>query len=109
MSSWVVQQEEEDEEEELDEFGAPGPSAPAEAAAAPAALGVAAAVEGTDQWVQCDRCRTWRIVPDAAWCAEGPTAVSHGHSAVQNGQPQPTGTAPGDRLDMSIAPSVQSC
>ena len=21
----------------------------------------------TDHWVQCDRCRTWRIVPDASW------------------------------------------
>ena len=34
----------------------------AEEAAAPAA-------EGTDQWVQCDRCRTWRIVPDEHWPA----------------------------------------
>ena len=23
----------------------------------------------TDHWVQCDRCRTWRIVPDASWPA----------------------------------------
>ena len=25
--------------------------------------------EGTDQWVQCDRCKTWRIVPDTDWAA----------------------------------------
>ncbi len=38
------------------------------AAAAPAAdVAVEAAEPATDQWVQCDRCRTWRIVPDAAW------------------------------------------
>ena len=33
--------------------------------------GDVAPVEGedTDQWVQCERCRTWRIVPDTAWPA----------------------------------------
>lgn len=44
-----------------------------EAEDAIAAAGAAAAaepvVEGTDQWVQCDRCRTWRIVPDQHWPA----------------------------------------
>ncbi len=40
----------------------------AAAAAAPVADAAAEAAEpATDQWVQCDRCRTWRIVPDAAW------------------------------------------
>ena len=38
-----------------------------------AAPSVAAAAEPaadlTDQWVQCDRCRTWRIVPDQHWPA----------------------------------------
>mmetsp|Transcript_41 Transcript_41/g.133 ORF Transcript_41/g.133 Transcript_41/m.133 type:complete len:248 (-) Transcript_41:578-1321(-) len=29
--------------------------------------GVAAAVPATDQWVQCDRCDVWRVVPDSAW------------------------------------------
>jgi len=33
---------------------------------APAAAEPAAA---TDHWVQCDRCQTWRIVPDAHWAA----------------------------------------
>lgn len=27
------------------------------------------AAQGTDQWVQCDRCKTWRIVPDSDWGA----------------------------------------
>ena len=69
----ATQAEDEEEEEELDEFGVPVASASALATAAMAAPPLtgdpaAAAVVGTDQWVQCDRCRTWRIVPDAAWC-----------------------------------------
>src|SRR5690348_9602491 len=40
-----------------------------EAEASGAASVAAAATAGTDQWVQCDRCGTWRIVPDAAWAA----------------------------------------
>lgn len=43
------------------EGGGGGASAAADAAEA------AAAAEATDQWVQCDRCRTWRIVPDQHW------------------------------------------
>ncbi|BDA43940.1 probable MPN domain-containing protein [Coccomyxa sp. Obi] len=40
------------------------------AGAAAAAAAAEAAVEpATDQWVQCDRCRTWRIVPDQHWPA----------------------------------------
>lgn len=38
-------------------------------AAAAAAAEAAAAEPATDQWVQCDRCRTWRIVPDQHWPA----------------------------------------
>jgi hypothetical protein len=41
------------------------PAQPVEVGAAAAAS--AAAAEATDQWVQCDRCRTWRIVPDQHW------------------------------------------
>ena len=37
------------------------------AAAAAAAAAEATAEPVTDQWVQCDRCRTWRIVPDQHW------------------------------------------
>ncbi len=37
------------------------------AGAAGAAAAAEPLVEGTDQWVQCDRCRTWRIVPDQHW------------------------------------------
>ena len=25
--------------------------------------------EGTDHWVQCDRCKIWRIVPESGWAA----------------------------------------
>jgi len=72
-----VQEEDEEEDEELDEFGVPVASASGPASTAAAATAAqtgdpaAAAVVGTDQWVQCDRCRTWRIVPDAAWCELG--------------------------------------
>ena len=41
--------------------------AAAGAAAAAAAAAEATAEPATDQWVQCDRCRTWRIVPDQHW------------------------------------------
>lgn len=36
---------------------------------APVEEPVAEVAEGadTDQWVQCDRCRSWRIVPDEGW------------------------------------------
>jgi CW-type Zinc Finger len=52
------------EDAEMEELA---PEAPAEDEAALAAAAPEAA--GTDQWVQCERCRTWRIVPDADWPA----------------------------------------
>ena len=45
------------------EAGSPTPTGRA-SGAAPAA---AAAEPETDQWVQCDRCRTWRVVPAQHW------------------------------------------
>ncbi len=41
------------------EVGTPTPDSKAPAAAA--------AEPETDQWVQCDRCRTWRVVPAQHW------------------------------------------
>ena len=45
------------------EAGSPTPNSKA-SGAAPAA---AAPEPETDQWVQCDRCRTWRVVPAQHW------------------------------------------
>ena len=45
------------------EAGTPTPNSKA-SGAAPAA---AAPEPETDQWVQCDRCRTWRVVPAQHW------------------------------------------
>ena len=65
-----VQAEGEDGE---DAGGAEPMDGVAPSAAAPAGgqagegVGAAAAEPATDQWVQCDRCRTWRIVPDSEW------------------------------------------
>lgn len=63
-----------DSDEDGDEGGAapmdgvaPAAEAAAGAAAGGDAAGGDAAEPATDQWVQCDRCRTWRIVPDAEW------------------------------------------
>ncbi|KAK9808663.1 hypothetical protein WJX72_001520 [[Myrmecia] bisecta] len=47
------------DEEDYDMLEEPAPVEPAPAQEAEA--------HGTDQWVQCDRCRTWRIVPDKDW------------------------------------------
>ncbi|KAK9843758.1 hypothetical protein WJX81_005092 [Elliptochloris bilobata] len=58
----------------LDEDNQDGDAQPIEdvaaagAGAGQASDGAEAAAEpATDQWVQCDRCRTWRIVPDSEW------------------------------------------
>ena len=47
------------------EAGPPTPNSKALGAAAAAAA--AAADPETEQWVQCDRCRTWRVVPGQHW------------------------------------------
>ena len=41
------------------EAGTPTPNSKASSAAA--------ADPETEQWVQCDRCRTWRVVPGQHW------------------------------------------
>ena len=46
---------------------APSAAAPAAGQVGEGAGAAAAAEPATDQWVQCDRCRTWRIVPDSEW------------------------------------------
>ena len=48
------------------EAGTPTPNSKTPGAAPGAAPAVAPAPE-TDQWVQCDRCRTWRVVPAQHW------------------------------------------
>ena len=58
------------QDEEMEELGGGGAAA-AGGAAAPAG-------GGTDQWVQCDRCRSWRIVPESAWCACDPNLEPDG-------------------------------
>ena len=45
------------------EAGSPTPNSKASGAAPTAA----APEPETDQWVQCDRCRTWRVVPAQHW------------------------------------------
>ena len=54
--------------EPMDGMAPSAAAAAAAAAAGQAGDGADAAAElATDQWVQCDRCRTWRIVPDSEW------------------------------------------
>ena len=48
------------------EAGTPTPNNKTPGEAPGAAPAVAPAPE-TDQWVQCDRCRTWRVVPAQHW------------------------------------------
>ena len=75
------------------EAGTPTPNSKA-SGAVPAA---AAPEPETDQWVQCDRCRTWRVVPAQHWpSVEADTSeVSTARVALwQSASPQLT---PGSR------------
>ena len=53
-------------QEELQQASTPEPE---EAAQEPGEAGSDHDQPDTDQWVQCDRCKAWRIVPDADWAA----------------------------------------
>ena len=60
---YALQQQQQDGREDAQQAAAPQQPAPQQQAQPQQQQEPAE----TDHWVQCDRCRTWRIVPDAFW------------------------------------------